>query len=519
MNSKDMIKALEEEIRMNSKSISYLQSVYNTKQNSQYANTGDIYIPPVVKSIIDPNADITPQNQISFTNKSKQQVQTNMERLLPTKEALAVVDKLMPDEILTLNQHFKVFEKDTQDIKFSSVDEIVQYITTYVDKINNTVVVKKKVGRPVGSTKATHAQAPTQPIQGQVPAHAQAQQAPVQQQQAPPQIPIVQQQAPIVQQPIVQQPAQNIPQGPLTFVEKLHLFQTSPIHYLQDPAWATEPQSEKLHLFLHLFHNFTDVQLTKPDVQKFYNFVINDILSPQNAQTFTSQILNILNDPANLIRTDPTNQAVITKLIPNDTKTRPISKIQYKEIVNTMIYELEDVLNSLDPTKDIKIGRGLKYGKVHNHKAFKYGHGIENNFIKSHLFIELSKLNNNCLCIKYVKTSNIKIQLAVSENTKIVILQMLLNKFNIDSYNKLDEKEKKTISFFNHLFKLVDVDLLVSDPIEKLYTAYNILKGEINAGNDNPAIKKKLKVIAFELHKYKKINGSQLRNLIFELDN
>ena len=64
----------------------------------------------------------------------------------------------------------------------------------------------------------------------------------------------------------------------------------------------------------------------------------------------------------------------------------------------------------------------------------------------------------------------------------------------------------------------MDVKLLIDDPIEDLYTKFNILRGEINASNDNPAIKASLKETAFELHKYKKINSSQLRNLIFELD-
>jgi hypothetical protein len=154
----------------------------------------------------------------------------------------------------------------------------------------------------------------------------------------------------------------------------------------------------------------------------------------------------------------------------------------------------------------IKFGKGLAGPKASESMNF------------GHLYIDLGKLNNNILAVKYAKNGNKKLELAVSDATKMVILQMLLNKFTFSTYDKLTDKEKIVVSFLNNMLTLVPHEELMPNPIDDLYQKYNILRGEIQSGNDNPIIKTDLKSVAFQLHKYKKINSSQLRNLVFELD-
>ena len=149
--------------------------------------------------------------------------------------------------------------------------------------------------------------------------------------------------------------------------------------------------------------------------------------------------------------------------------------------------------------------------------AIKHGNGVEH-FVHKHLYINMNKLNSNIMSIKYIKNGNIKIEVSISDNVKLVIVQLITKKFNINVYNKLDEKEKKIISYFNDMFKIVNAkEVFLNDPIENLYEKYQILIGSINASNNNPVLITNLKDIAFELHKYKKISTSELRNVLYDL--
>ena len=132
------------------------------------------------------------------------------------------------------------------------------------------------------------------------------------------------------------------------------------------------------------------------------------------------------------------------------------------------------------------------------------------------MYVDVGKLNENILCVKYTANNKKKVELAITEPVKIVIIQMMLEQFNYSSFDKLTEAEKKIICYFNTIFHLIN-EKCMPNPIDELYTKFNILRGEINASNDNPLIKQNLKQIAFELHKYKKLNSAQLRNLFFEL--
>lgn len=191
--------------------------------------------------------------------------------------------------------------------------------------------------------------------------------------------------------------------------------------------------------------------------------------------------------------------------------------------------QLINLVNYLDTEYKPKFrGNGLKQKKPKRRGLKFVGYGkiskIEdvdkvNHFIKGHLYIDMNKMNDNILSIKYVKTGNKKNEVQITDNTKAVLLQLINNKYNASSYEKLNENEKKIISFVNHIFKLVSKDILSNEPIEELYNKFLILKGQIEGGNNNPLILKNLKEILFELHKFKKINSAQLRNIIFELSN
>lgn len=163
----------------------------------------------------------------------------------------------------------------------------------------------------------------------------------------------------------------------------------------------------------------------------------------------------------------------------------------------------------------VKGGLGLKK-KQRRHQ----GNGIDSkDFEKGKIYCDIAKLNELILSIKYRNTGNKKTNdIPINENIKSIILDICLKKFDNAKYNKLSKEEQKVIIYFIEEMKIDNVKI-DNNPINGIYTEYKILMGEIESGNDSSLIKKRLKTILFELHKYKKINSAQLRNIMFTIDN
>ena len=60
--------------------------------------------------------------------------------------------------------------------------------------------------------------------------------------------------------------------------------------------------------------------------------------------------------------------------------------------------------------------------------------------------------------------------------------------------------------------------MFVDNPVEKIWEKYQILLGQVEAGNDNPTIISNLKLVSQELYKLKKISKYQLKTLFFNLE-
>lgn len=183
----------------------------------------------------------------------------------------------------------------------------------------------------------------------------------------------------------------------------------------------------------------------------------------------------------------------------------------------TLIYIVNDLNKYLTgkKTNAEKGGLGLKK-KQRRHQ----GNGIDSkDFEKGKIYCDIAKLNELILSIKYRNTGNKKTNdIPINENIKSIILDICLKKFDNAKYNKLSKEEQKVIIYFIEEMKIDNVKI-DNNPINGIYTEYKILMGEIESGNDSSLIKKRLKTILFELHKYKKINSAQLRNIMFTIDN
>ena len=135
-------------------------------------------------------------------------------------------------------------------------------------------------------------------------------------------------------------------------------------------------------------------------------------------------------------------------------------------------------------------------------------------------YIDLGKLKNNVICIRYVKTGTliptVKVQ-NISSNVKEVVEDIINDKFDKRLYEKLAINDKRLIKRIADAFKL-DID--TNDHTDEEYQRqFEIVIGEWRAGNTSPAIKSKLKQYVTESLESGKIPRREAFNLLFELAN
>jgi hypothetical protein len=264
-----------------------------------------------------------------------------------------------------------------------------------------------------------------------------------------------------------------------------------------------------VELVFNLTKNFDKFDTNNASTKLLFVYIYSDLKFPYK---MLKEIATRSRNAENTVRT------IVTKtMTTEDCRQLIMYFIKYVEV--SMPQRIKDGkgLKNKKTIKPLKYGRGVPLKKADG-KGYQ-GPIASKQWVSHHarqLYVDVDKLNNNILCVKYISNKKKKIELATTENVKMVIIQMMLDQFNYTNYDVLTEAEKKIVCYFNSMFHLIN-DKVLPNPIEELYTKFNILRGEINASNDNPLIKKNLKEIAFELHKYKKLNSAQIRNLFFEL--
>lgn len=133
-------------------------------------------------------------------------------------------------------------------------------------------------------------------------------------------------------------------------------------------------------------------------------------------------------------------------------------------------------------------------------------------------------LYENELLLKYKKSyapTTVKRQ-PISDDFMTVIL-FLLETQTID-YEKLRELSEKENNLFKEcmmksgLFETLKYDYSLSrEKIDDIIEEYEILKGQIEAGNDNPEISDDIKKVMSKLRKYEKISQEEYDEIINEL--
>ena len=114
----------------------------------------------------------------------------------------------------------------------------------------------------------------------------------------------------------------------------------------------------------------------------------------------------------------------------------------------------------------------------------------------------------------------------ISSKLKTLISDIIYEKkFNENDYQHLDDEEKKIFDDLLTLSKLDTSDSLKlynhrkynSDEIDRDVKRFNILRGEILAGNDSKEVVKEIKALLFKLLNEKVISQRDYTSLVYRL--
>jgi len=135
-------------------------------------------------------------------------------------------------------------------------------------------------------------------------------------------------------------------------------------------------------------------------------------------------------------------------------------------------------------------------------------------------YIDLNKLKNNIICIRYCKTRalvpNVKVQ-HVSNDIKEIINDIIDDKFEKRLFEKLNVNDKRLVKRIVDSLKL-DIDTSSKED-EEYQRQFEICLGEFHAGNTNPQIKAKLKQYIMESMESGLLPRRECFKLLFELAN
>ena len=127
--------------------------------------------------------------------------------------------------------------------------------------------------------------------------------------------------------------------------------------------------------------------------------------------------------------------------------------------------------------------------------------------------LSLDKLQNGVLKVKYPNGSNhpkIRRQIKISSDFKNILMDILeRQKFNERIFNLLDDSETEiilTLLKLAGLTKVLKIGHLENVSTKELMNEYDVICGEIHAGNDNPELIKRAKQLIAIMIKMGKVS-------------
>ena len=161
------------------------------------------------------------------------------------------------------------------------------------------------------------------------------------------------------------------------------------------------------------------------------------------------------------------------------------------------------------------LGRGLKMKR----KPIVHGRGMLAPVGAKH-WIEVGNLKNGFVSLRAPSGRQIEKKVKVGGNVGNAIKSVLEGKaIDVNDADTMDDQER---SYLNHLSKKTGEDkfhlkLRNKTAAEKLENDFNILKGQLVAGNDSPELIKEFRKVLLKLRNMNKISKSEVADVLIEL--
>ena len=285
----------------------------------------------------------------------------------------------------------------------------------------------------------------------------------------------------------------------------------------------------------------------QPNIEGFINFVDgNTTVTPDTIPNLKMDPLTIfMNECLTLIAPSSDKTAFIRTLM-NDPKYPSYSSVLknsglLKNVCNALIAYRKGLAQKATPLpssppppeKEIPTegfgmrGRGIRaYPSMVLDGDVDYNSGIsaDPKFIPiGRYLINKNKLNNNIIAIKRPKGSIISKlpSQRVTKNMGNIIRKIIGGSIpTYDDYNELNDDEKiflKKIANETQITDKLSIPTPKKSEDDKEINQFEILKGQILSGNDNPDLVKQFKTIILKLSKKDLIPKSQVRELLIDL--
>jgi hypothetical protein len=186
---------------------------------------------------------------------------------------------------------------------------------------------------------------------------------------------------------------------------------------------------------------------------------------------------------------------------------------------NSQLQEIALKLRYKELLEDSVEGNGVKRRKM-------YGRGMpllprnpsKKSLNNGKFTLDMDKLKRNILSVTYASCRAVIPSLKkehVSNDVKDMITDIVDDKYNVNLFNKMKQDDQRIVSNFVRVLKIPDIDMTEFDEGYQLH--YEVLLGEINSGNNNPALKRELKEYILRAITEGLIPKSQGLTKLFEL--
>jgi hypothetical protein len=195
--------------------------------------------------------------------------------------------------------------------------------------------------------------------------------------------------------------------------------------------------------------------------------------------------------------------AALKKLVVDYAIDNKILKSNAKHVERLHGKHADDLNQVLQYVKVLKAGgKGFKQKLKAKRPSFA-GRGISSQ-ISPKMFVDITHLNKNNLCLKYKSTKKIIGRpYPVTESQKNAVMSILSGDFTKKRYDDLRSGEKELIHDFVVASKAKGVNFVTQ--VDELLTKFNVLVGELEAGNNSEEVKSMLRQATNQLMKNKGI--------------